>query len=185
MHARKINKEIEIKLSVSEYADELFALTDTNRQFLKQWLPWLDSVTQLKDTKIFIQSQLEQFAKNEAIHYTIFDCGEMVGVAGFNKIDHTNGIGHLGYWLAEPFNGKGTMTQVVEALIALATDELNLQRIEIRCATENYRSRAIPERLGFMHEGTIRRAEKIYDKWLDHEIYGRLLPLNQSSSTQT
>jgi ribosomal-protein-serine acetyltransferase len=50
----------------------------------------------------------------------------------------------------------------------------SLNRFDIRCAVENNRSRAIPERLGFKNEGIIRRAEKVYKQYLDHVVYGLL-----------
>ncbi len=106
---------------------------------------------------------------------TIFSEGVIVGVAGFNSLDQTNGIGYIGYWLGEGFNGKGIMTTVVRDLIDVGKNYYSLQKIEIRCATGNSRSRAIPERLGFTHEGTLRRAERVYDHWLDHEVYALLI----------
>lgn len=52
--------------------------------------------------------------------------------------------------------------------------ELKLNRVEIRAGVHNLKSRAIPERLGFINEGTIRQAEWLYDCYIDHVIYGIL-----------
>ena len=175
MFSRKISSSLEIKLSLPKYAPEIYALTDANRDFLKEWLPWLDYTRSEDDTRSFIQEQLVRFSKGEAVHVTIFYEGVIVGVAGFNTIDQSNGIGYIGYWLAEGYNGKGIMTQVVSELVKMAREDLSLQKVDVRCATGNSKSRAIPERLGFAHEGTLRRAEKLYDRWVDHEVYALLI----------
>ena len=52
------------------------------------------------------------------------------------------------YWLAESHNGKGIMTMAVRTLVDIGFVEYHLQRIEIRCATGNLRSRKIADRLG-------------------------------------
>jgi ribosomal-protein-serine acetyltransferase len=182
MFTRKITSEVEARLSLPYYADEIFALKEDNRNFLRQWLPWMNGTKSADDTRDFIQEQLHRFARSEALHVTIFYNGSIAGVAGFNQIDTTNGIGYIGYWLAEKYNGKGIMTQVVSDLIAIGRDELNLQKIDIRCATDNHKSRAIPERLNFSHEGTLRMAEKVYDRWMDHEIYALLLTNSEPGS---
>ncbi len=106
---------------------------------------------------------------------TILSDGVIAGVAGFNSLDRTNGIGHIGYWLGEEFTGKGIMSTVVRDLIEVGSSYYSLQKIDIRCATGNSRSRAIPERLGFSHEGTLRRAERFYDQWFDLEVYALLI----------
>jgi ribosomal-protein-serine acetyltransferase len=80
----------------------------------------------------------------------------------------------IGYWLAAPWQGKGIMTTACAALIDHAFKELKLHRVEIRCATGNARSRAIPERLGFVKEGVIRQGEWVNDRFLDLAVYGML-----------
>lgn len=52
-------------------ADELFALTDANRAYLLQWLPWPDTVKSADDTRSFIQSFLRQGAENQGFGATI------------------------------------------------------------------------------------------------------------------
>jgi len=83
-----------------------------------------------------------------------------------------NNIGHLGYWLGQEYNGMGLMTQSVRDVIKVGREYYHLNRIDIRCAVENNRSRHIPERLGFQQEGIIRQAEKLTHGYVDHVIYG-------------
>ena len=174
MFYRQINEDIAISISIPQYAKELFALTDKNRDYLKQWLPWLNTIAKPSDTKEFIQLQLQRFAKTEALHATLFYRGKIAGVLAYNQIDQKNGIGHLGYWLGKEYTGKGIMFLAVQDMLALGFTDFSLQKVEIRCATGNHKSRAIPEKLNFHNEGTLRKAEKVNDKWFDHVVYGLL-----------
>ena len=161
-----------MKLSLPQFASDIFQLTDSNREYLRQWLPWLDDVTEVNHTRVFLEEQMMRFAKGEALHATIFYLGEIVGVVGFNTIDDKSKIGYIGYWLAESYNGKGIMSACVSDLIKIGRRYYALTEIDIRCATLNKRSRAIPERLGFNHKETLIRAECLYGRWVDHEVYG-------------
>ena len=174
MFFREIDQDIKLSLSIPQYAEELFELTDKNRDFLRQWLPWLDNVQEVSDTREFLKLQLPRFQKGQALHITIFYQERIAGVVGFNQIDSINNIGYIGYWLGEEYNGRGIMTKSVKELIEIGYSYYSLNRIDIRCAIENSRSRAIPERLKFKNEGIIRNAEKVYDKYLNHVVYGLL-----------
>ncbi|MCM8532738.1 MAG: GNAT family N-acetyltransferase [Lentisphaeraceae bacterium] len=171
MFYRVINERTKVSLSIPQYSQELFELTDKNRDFLKQWLPWLDHVTSVLDTKNFILTQLENFKESKALHLTIFHDGKIAGVLGFNTIDNSNKIGYIGYWLAEEYNGKGIMTACVKDLIEIGKDFYQLQKIDIRCATKNHKSKAIPEKLGFELEACLKKAEKVSENWFDHHVY--------------
>ena len=174
MFFREIDRNLKLSLSIPQYAEELFELTDKNRNFLKRWLPWLDSVQGASDTRNFLELQLLRFQKGEALHITILYQDRIAGLVGYNQIDRFNNIGHIGYWLGQEYNGKGIMTKSVRELIEIGHRYYSLRRFDIRCAVDNCRSRAIPERLGFTNEGTIRQAEKVYNSYLDHVIYGLL-----------
>jgi ribosomal-protein-serine acetyltransferase len=70
--------------------------------------------------------------------------------------------------------GKGIISAACRVLIGYAFDELHLNRAEIRCATSNLRSAAIPERLGFRKEGVLRQSEFRDGQLHDFSIYGLL-----------
>src|SRR3712207_6857835 len=58
-------------------------------------------------------------------------------------------------------------------------------RVSIACATENKKSCAIPERLGFRREGVQRQAEWLYDHFVDHVIYAALRSEEHTSELQS
>jgi ribosomal-protein-serine acetyltransferase len=66
------------------------------------------------------------------------------------------------------------MTAAVRLLVDHALTEWQLNRVEIRVAVENLRSRAIPERLGFSQEGTLRKADLVDGRYLDSVVYSML-----------
>lgn len=157
-----------------EHVQALYNLTLANRDHLREWLPWLDAMRSIEDTERFVQSKIEAFTDHGVPNYIILWDGIICGLAGFNTINRANNIGALGYWLGKPYVGNGIMTYVVNRLLQLAFNELNLNRVEIRCATENNKSRAIPERLGFTQEGTLRQCEWLYTHYVDHVVYALL-----------
>jgi ribosomal-protein-serine acetyltransferase len=174
MFLDRISDDHGLRLLQLADAAELFALTDANRLYLRQWLPWLDMVTQVDHTKDFILRTLKQFVDREGLVAAICYSGRIVGLVGFNRIEQQDRIGYIGYWLAESHTGKGIMTKSCHSLINYGFTTLKLNRIVITCATENHRSRAIPLRLGFTHEGVIRDAEWLYSQFGDHDIYALL-----------
>ena len=81
--------------------DELFELTEINRAYLRNWLPWLDGTISSVDTRDFIQFTLQKFADNQGFVAAICYERSIVGVVGYNQIDWHNRIGYIGYWLAQ------------------------------------------------------------------------------------
>jgi ribosomal-protein-serine acetyltransferase len=178
-----VGDRYQLRLLQHQDAAELFALTDANRAYLRRWLPWLDAIEHIDDTQKFIGSTKQQFAEGIGLAAAIRDLGGeedrllnpvMVGLIGFNRIETQNRIAYIGYWLAAAYQGRGIMTAACRSLIDYAFGTMDLNRIVITCASENKSSRAIPQRLGFRHEGTARDAEWLYDRFINHEIYALL-----------
>jgi ribosomal-protein-serine acetyltransferase len=167
----QVSHNLRLQLLQLDDAPELFTLIDLNREDLREWLPWLNTTQSVTDTRYFIQSTLDRFAQHKALVAAIRERGSIVGVIGFNEIDWQDRCGYIGYWLAASARGRGVMTESCRTLIDYAFTTLALDRLAIACASANTRSRAIPQRLGFKHEGVERNAEWLYDRYVDHEIY--------------
>ena len=154
-------------------AAELHALVEANRAHLARWMPWA-AEQDIDGTRRFLTQAEAQLAGNDGFQARIAPEGEIIGVAGFHAIDWENRNTSLGYWLAAEAQGRGTMTTVVSALLDHAFYEWELHRVEIHCAPENSRSRAIPERLGFREEARLRETELVGGEYLDSVVYGLL-----------
>lgn len=169
-----VNDWISLKTLQPLDDEALFLETDKSREYLRKWLPWLDGTRDITDSRKFIEYSVQLQDQRKAMIFGIFADGQLAGTISFNSIDWQNRIGHIGYWLSITYTGQGIMTEAVRRLISYGFEDLALNRIEIRCATENQKSRHIPERLGFTEEGTIREGEWLYDHFVDHAIYGML-----------
>jgi ribosomal-protein-serine acetyltransferase len=155
-------------------AAELFALTDANRAYLRQWLPWVDLVTSEEDSQSFLATVAAQYKEGRGPTFGILRDDELVGVVGYLPIDRVNRIGEIGYWLAERAQGRGVMTACCKFAVRYGFLTLDLNRVQIAAGVDNLASRAIPERLGFKLEGILRGRESLNGTFIDHAMYAQL-----------
>ena len=172
--AIKAGRALELRPLRLRDARPLFALVDANRDRLRHWLPWPDDNRSVQDSRAYILRVRAQARAGMALPFGLWWKGDLVGVAGFVWLDPANRSGGIGYWLAREAEGHGLMTAAVSALARHGFYALKLNRVEIRAGIRNRRSRAIPERLGFRHEGTLRQAERLGSRFVDHAVYGML-----------
>jgi len=174
MFTHIIDKKTELRLLHDQHAEELFALVDSNREYLRQWLPWLDYNVSVEDSRQFIKNTLQYHASGDGFNAGIWFEGRIAGAIGFHKTDWKSRCTNIGYWLGESYQGNGLATKACRALIDYIFHDMRLNRVEILCASENIKSQAIPERLKFTNEGTLRQAEWLYDHFVDLIVYGIL-----------
>lgn len=159
-----------LRLLEERDAPELHAAVEANRDHLARWLPWADGQTAV-DTLAFIRRTRGQLLGNKGFQMAVVEDDRIVGMVGFPSLSWESRSVSIGYWLAESAEGRGTMTLAVKALVDHAFGSWELRRVEIRAGVENARSRAIPERLGFIQHGIAPGAERIGDRDIDQVIY--------------
>lgn len=170
----QVNEDVSLKLLQKSDAKELFTTVNDSRDYLREWLPWVDNTKQAKDYEPVIEMWLNQFTANDGFQAGIVFKGDIVGMVGFHSIDWANRKTSIGYWLAEKYQGNGIMTDAVKTLVEIAFLKYHLNRVEIMCGVENHKSKGIPERLGFQKEGVVRDAEFLYDHFHDCVLYSML-----------
>lgn len=170
----RVDDDIQLKLLEVRDAEAMFSLVDAGRDYLREWLPWVDENVSAEGTRGFIELTLQQFASNRGFQAGVIFEGQLAGVIGFHPIDWEHSQVTIGYWLGEEFQGRGIMTRACRAMVNIAFSEYGLNRVEVRAGVGNEKSRAIPERLGFSLEGVCRQVERHASGYIDHAVYGLL-----------
>lgn len=150
-------------------ASELFALTDNNRAYLRQWLPWLDATNSVQDSRAFLQSALENTAKGRERHFFIVANGDIIGTCAVRNL--VSDTPDIGYWLAESHRGRGVTVWAVAQLLQWLRTETQAQAVIIRCASGNQASRRVAEKCGFHFQSRQAQAENLYGVWHDVDTY--------------
>lgn len=174
MLSLRVEEKLEMRLVADRYEEELYEAIREDLDHLHHWMQWAVSDYDRRMTRAFIKDSRRQFADGKSVNLLIFDRNVLAGGIGFNFLDTVNKWTELGYWLGEKHTGRGIVTKCSRVLIDNAFDEYEMQRVVIRCAKGNQKSRAVPERLGFTEEGTMRNAEWLHDRFEDLVVYSVL-----------
>lgn len=171
----QINENIFLRQLEEADAKELFALVDNNRSHLQPWMLWLDNNKCIQDNLVFIHSTIEQFVENNGIHLAVFYKGKIAGLCGMTNYSEVNKKVEVGYWLGKEYQGLGLMAITLKEVLKYAFNTMKLNRVELKAATNNKRSRAVAEKIGFKHEGTLRKSDFVNGEFHDMEMYSMLI----------
>ena len=167
----RVDDELSLAPRHASDAVEMFALVERHRTALGEWLTWIDATRSLSDARRYAQFAQVQFESRVAFDYTIRAGGQIVGAIGIHGIDWAHRNAQIGYWVSPDASGRGIATRAAAAITAIGFGHHDVHRLEIRCVVENARSRAVAERLGFAHEGTLREAYFLHGRYRDISLY--------------
>lgn len=109
------------------------------------------------------------------LHLAIEWDGMAVGCVGIDPGKGVScGTAHFGYWLGEPFWGKGLATAAARSMADYALSVLPFERLEARVFEWNAPSMRVLEKTGFVREGVLKHSVT-KDGWLiDSVVYARI-----------
>ena len=125
---------------------------------LRPWMLFANYERDEADTELGVREAHAKFITRDDLRLYIFlkDTMQFIGSSGLHNPNWNVPSFEIGYWIDSRFSGKGYMTEAVRGITDYAFEHLNARRIEIRCDRINRRSIAIPERLGYTFEGSLR-----------------------------
>ena len=170
-----IGERILIRPFRSDDAQAIFDAIYESRDHLYSWLPFATPDYNLQEAQAFARRAQARWILREDMPVGIWrrEDGRYLGGTGLHRIDWTVPHFELGYWLRRSEEGKGYMTEAVTLLCRMCFETLSANRVEIRCDAQNARSAAVPRRLGFVHEATLRNDTRDHTgKLRDTFIFG-------------
>ena len=168
----RVDDNIVLRLLTEDHSERLYMLIEANRTCLQRWLPWVEDTQTLAATRRFVQAGYKLYVNEGGLQAGIWFCHQLAGVISLNHINHIQKQTEIGYWLGMDFQGQGIMTRACRTLTGYVFDEMEMQHVEIRCAVNNLKSRAIPERLGYEVEGTSAQLDWSSDHYIQTVVYG-------------
>ena len=124
-----------------------------NRRVLHLPYPYTEA-----DARAWIGLHAERIAAGRAYEFAVTDreSGALYGCAGLIGCDADNRRAEAGYWLGEPYWGRGYATEALGALLAFAFMTLDLNRTGARHFGPNPTSDRVMEKCGMRREGVLR-----------------------------
>ena len=160
-----------LRVATPDDAPALFNIINSQRPYLREWLPFVDLTRQISDTAFYLQTIVNSTSDRV---FVIVSEEIICGLIGFKGIEYFNRKVEIGYWLSEHYQGKGIMRRSCSRLLQYAFEGLNMNRVQLKVAPKNYKSRNIPIKLGFTLEGTEREGELRNGHYHDLEVYSLL-----------
>lgn len=131
---------------------------EESRAQIGPWLPWVEKTLGPEDSEAAARRGAARWLTREDLMVGVWEraTGRYLGGSGLHRIDWSVPAFEIGYWLRTSSWGQGYASETVRVLCRFAFETLAANRVEIRCDARNSRSVAVPRRLGFGQEATLR-----------------------------
>jgi [ribosomal protein S5]-alanine N-acetyltransferase len=154
------------------------SLRAQSRSFLEPWEPlWSDHDLTSYGFRQRLRMYAQQVKEDSAYPFFIFDRGAGHLVGAITLANVRRGVAQMctvGYWIGQPHQRQGYMTDALELAVDHSFEALGLHRVEAACLPSNAASIALLKRCSFGLEGLARNYLKIAGIWQDHLLFSRI-----------
>jgi len=157
--------------------EALIAAVGSSLEELELWLPWVHSRYGRADALRFIRDSAAAWVDGRAYDFAIRrpeSPDRHVGNISIWPTSRRERAGEVGYWISSSETGDGIATEAATAVLAVGFEEMALHRVTLRIAVGNVSSERVAEKLGFVHEGLLRKEVLVGGEWLDHTLWAML-----------
>lgn len=170
-----VGKNVILVRRSHQYDEELFNLIDSSRDFLRNYLFWVDDTKTLDDVKNVTDIFSKNWDEQNSFEYVFLDAQtqDLVGAGGIHTVSYMNRMAEYGYYLSKCATGRGYASEFVSML----EDELfkkGIHRLVIECDVDNKGSAKVAERNGFELEGCLRDVKYAYGDYRDGLVYAKI-----------
>lgn len=154
----------------------IFGVADSIDE-LERWLPWVHRRYGRADALRFIRDSAAAWVEGRAHDFAIRrpeTPDEHLGNISIWPTSRRERSGEVGYWVRTAETGNGVATEAAACVVGLGFEEMGLHRVTLRIAVGNGASERIAEKLGFVHEGLLRKEVLVRGEWLDHTLWAML-----------
>ncbi|MGV7115219.1 GNAT family N-acetyltransferase [Paenibacillus kyungheensis] len=166
------SERLTIKPLVKKHIESLLALEVKNKEFFKAFTGKRNEFFYTYEGQAErVHRFLESSEQDTGYCFLIFlkNTETVIGEVILSEVVRGNlQSGWIGYFLDQDYNGKGYMSEAVQAVVKYAVEELKLHRIEAGVMPHNIGSTKVLLKSGFTQEGTARKNVKINGVWQDH-----------------
>ena len=144
----------------TDFAPLLFeAAVESRGGEFSRWMSWCHENYSFQESEKFILGSIENWKNQTEYDFAIFDAtdGKFAGGVSLNLLNRERGSANLGYWVCISRQKRGIAHAAAGLLAKVGFEDLELNRIEIAIAVENYASQKTAEKSGAIREGTLRK----------------------------
>jgi RimJ/RimL family protein N-acetyltransferase len=126
---------------------------------LRPWLDWArDEPKDLQARVAVLRHFRGQFDFGQDFTYGLFrqDEQQVLGSVALH-FGYSEREFDIGYWVHAGHINQGLATEAAAALTKVAFEVHNAGRVGISCEARNLRSAAVPRKLGYIHEATLKK----------------------------
>lgn len=159
-----VNEHLVLRQVDESEVDSFFQLVDDNREYLAEYLPWVDKNKSTDDTHSFIKEVQYQRLEGSLYGFGIYSDDVLVGHISLMHVTDDSPP-EIGYWISQDSSGRGIVTSAAKAVTDFGLGVLNLGEIVIKARTNNIASNKVAEKLGYEISGTEKKDNETLNIW--------------------
>jgi RimJ/RimL family protein N-acetyltransferase len=146
-------------------------------EHLRPWMPWaLDEPIGLPQRVAWLRERRARFDRGEDFDYAIFERDGQTVLGAIGLLTRAGlQAREIGYWIRAGHTGQGLAGEAAAALTRAAFEVDHVARVEIHCDPANVASAAVPRKLGYTLDATLRKRHLEGDgTWSDTMVWSLL-----------